>query len=249
MAGSLIGIDALHTQQETARQVVQEAGADYLLTVKANQKELRQTLAQRLPKPEQLFSPPEPLPPQWAHTGPQKNRGRHEIRTLCATVINPEQARFPGAAQCAIILRQGLGDQPDPQYLLTSRAPEHLPARQWLEGQRDYWGIEAGLHQRLDVSADEDRSRVRHRNAVWVLAMFRRISVSLFYALARAKHQTGQGYPARLPRRNGLGTSAARLRPRRLEEIHSLGEFMSQPWRSAFKAVWALNTAKVQEYD
>ena len=73
-----------------------------------------------------------------------------------------------------------MGDQPDPQYLLTSRAPEHLPARQWLEGQRDYWGIEAGLHQRLDVSADEDRSRVRHRNAVWVLAMFRRISVSLF---------------------------------------------------------------------
>ena len=57
VAGTLIGIDALHTQQETARQVVQEAGADYLLTVKANQKELRQTLAQRLPQPEQLFSP------------------------------------------------------------------------------------------------------------------------------------------------------------------------------------------------
>ena len=57
VAGSLIGIDALHTQQETARQIVQEAGADYLLTVKANQKELRQTLAQRLPKAGQLFSP------------------------------------------------------------------------------------------------------------------------------------------------------------------------------------------------
>jgi hypothetical protein len=57
VAGALIGIDALHTQQETARQVVQEAGADYLLTVKANQKELRQTLAQRLPQPEQLFPP------------------------------------------------------------------------------------------------------------------------------------------------------------------------------------------------
>jgi len=57
VAGSLIGIDALHTQQETARQIVQEAGADYLLTVKANQKELRQTLAQQLPKPERFFPP------------------------------------------------------------------------------------------------------------------------------------------------------------------------------------------------
>jgi hypothetical protein len=57
VTGCLIGVDALHTQQDTARQIVLEAGADYLLTVKANQKELRQTLAQRLPPPEQLFSP------------------------------------------------------------------------------------------------------------------------------------------------------------------------------------------------
>jgi hypothetical protein len=55
-----------------------------------------------------------------------------------------------------------------------------LSAPEWLRVQRAYWGIETGLHQRLDVSADEDRSRVRHRNAAWVLGMFRRISVSLF---------------------------------------------------------------------
>jgi hypothetical protein len=87
VAGSLIGIDALHTQQETARQVVQEAGADYLLTVKANQKELRKTLAQRLPKPEQLFSPSRAIAAAvGAHgateeSGPQRNphslRGSH----------------------------------------------------------------------------------------------------------------------------------------------------------------------------
>ena len=57
MTGCMVGIDALHTQDETARQIVQEAGGDYLLTVKANQKKLRQTLAQKLPEPEQLFSP------------------------------------------------------------------------------------------------------------------------------------------------------------------------------------------------
>jgi len=57
VAGGLIAIDALHTQQDTARQIVQEVGADFLLTVKANQKDLRQTLAKRLPAAEQLFSP------------------------------------------------------------------------------------------------------------------------------------------------------------------------------------------------
>jgi len=120
------------------------------------------------------------LPPHWAQTGPEKNRGRTEIRTLCTAPISPEQACFPSAAQSAIILRQGLGEQPDVQYLLSSREPERLSPSQWLAHQRAYWGIETGLHLRLDVSAQEDRSRVRHRNAAWILGMFRRIGVSLF---------------------------------------------------------------------
>lgn len=120
------------------------------------------------------------MPANWAHTGPEKNRSRTEIRTLCTAPLSPEQACFPAAAQSAIILRQGLGNQPDIQYLLTSREPARMSAPQWQVAQRAYWGIESGLHQRLDVSADEDRSRVRHRNAAWILAMFRRTSVSLF---------------------------------------------------------------------
>ena len=55
-----------------------------------------------------------------------------------------------------------------------------MTAPQWEGLQRACWGIEAGLHRRLDVSATEDRSRVRQRNAAWILAMFRRIGVSLF---------------------------------------------------------------------
>ena len=77
-------------------------------------------------------------------------------------------------------MRQGLGETADHEYLLSSREPARLTAQQWEQLQRNYWGVEAGLHQRLDVSADEDRSRVRHRNAAWVLAMFRRLGVSLF---------------------------------------------------------------------
>jgi hypothetical protein len=35
------------------------------------------------------------------------------------------------------------------------------------------------LHHPLDISLDEDRSRVRHPNAAMVLADFRRLTVSL----------------------------------------------------------------------
>jgi len=51
---------------------------------------------------------------------------------------------------------------------------------QWLCANRKYWGIEGGLHQRLDASTNEDNCRVRRRNGVWVLGMFRRLAVSIF---------------------------------------------------------------------
>jgi predicted transposase YbfD/YdcC len=38
LEGSLVTADAMHTQTETARIVVQEKGGDYLFTVKGNQK-------------------------------------------------------------------------------------------------------------------------------------------------------------------------------------------------------------------
>jgi hypothetical protein len=48
--GMLVTADALHTQSQTARIVVQEKGADYLLTVKANQPQLASTLRQLFPQ-------------------------------------------------------------------------------------------------------------------------------------------------------------------------------------------------------
>jgi len=55
-----------------------------------------------------------------------------------------------------------------------------MNAEEWLFSTRLYWSIEGGLHQRLDASTNEDHCRVRNRNAVWVLGMFRRLAVSLF---------------------------------------------------------------------
>ena len=53
----LVGLDALHTQMETACRIVQGAGADYMLTVKGNQKGLRRTLRTRFAATPAAFSP------------------------------------------------------------------------------------------------------------------------------------------------------------------------------------------------
>lgn len=58
LRGQMVGLDALHTQTQTARQIVQEAGGDYLLTVKDNQKGVRETIETLLtPKPIGSFFP------------------------------------------------------------------------------------------------------------------------------------------------------------------------------------------------
>jgi predicted transposase YbfD/YdcC len=41
-----------------------------------------------------------------------------------------------------------------------------MNAQQMLFCDRQYWGIETGLHQRLDSMAGEDRSRVRGKAAL-----------------------------------------------------------------------------------
>lgn len=81
----------------------------------------------------------------------------------------------------ARVRRITTGRKPETVALLTSASPAELDAQTWLRLNRGgFGGIENGLHQRLDVSQDEDRCRVRNPNAMHVLGIFRRLANSLF---------------------------------------------------------------------
>lgn len=108
------------------------------------------------------------------------NRTRHERRQIHTQPATAEQVCFPHVEQIAQLHRHIGKHKPETVWLLTSRHASQLDASQWLKANRTYWGIECGLHQRLDASTNEDHCRVRHRNAIWVLGMFRRLAVSIF---------------------------------------------------------------------
>jgi len=55
--GRQVSLDALHTQTQTARELVLEHGADYLLTVKDNQPTVRQNIEKLVPAPPAEFPP------------------------------------------------------------------------------------------------------------------------------------------------------------------------------------------------
>lgn len=107
------------------------------------------------------------------------NKGSLESRTLEARPVAAEDIGFPFAAQVARVARQHVGRKNEMVALLTSLGPEELNASQWLQANRQAWGIENGLHQRLDVSLNDDRCRVQTPKGLWIMGMFRRLAISL----------------------------------------------------------------------
>jgi hypothetical protein len=87
---------------------------------------------------------------------------------------------FPFACQAARLLRQTKGRKDEEVALITSAPATLLPALLWLLLNRQSWGIESGLHQRLDISYNDDRCRVQSDRGIWILGMFRRLANSFF---------------------------------------------------------------------
>ena len=119
--------------------------------------------------------------------GYEINRSRPEARSLLRWDVTPAAVGFPHAQQAAELRR--FTDRPskacskkeasvEQEFLLTSLAPSQLDIVAMLQLDREYWGIENGMHLRLDVSAQEDKSRVRTRTSAFNLCLFRRAAHS-----------------------------------------------------------------------
>lgn len=98
------------------------------------------------------------------------------LRSQAATA---EAVDFPCVEQIALLRRHLRHHRPEVVALVTSLPPEQLNAGQWLQANRCAWGIESGLHHRLDVSHFDDQCRVRLPQSMWIMGMFRRFSNSL----------------------------------------------------------------------
>jgi hypothetical protein len=108
------------------------------------------------------------------------NKGCFENRFIRTESVSPEEVGFPFASQVARLVRQAEGRKDEEVALITSAPVSELPAARWLKLNRAGWDIESALHQRLDVSYNDDRCRVQGTHAMLALGMFRRIANSIF---------------------------------------------------------------------
>ena len=107
-----------------------------------------------------------------------QGHGRIEWRGIEVKAVTPAQMGFPHVAQVARIDRireLNIGRQEvETIWIITSLTAAQAEAARLLELVRQYWSIENGTHYPLDVSAGEDRCRVRHPVAATVLGILRR---------------------------------------------------------------------------
>ena len=96
--------------------------------------------------------------------------------------VTPGQVGFPGVQLAARlrtrVRRRGKWTE-QVIYLISSLTLEPLRAGGLLRCKRGYWVIESRLHHSLDVTLQEDQSRVRSPRAARVLGMMRRVVMSL----------------------------------------------------------------------
>lgn len=128
LPGKTVLADALHTQVETAQQVLFEGGGDYLLTVKDNQKQLVQTLATLLTPGK--FSPSAHNADARLHAGTQSEpagdsalgmRGGHARASGLSRGAIDCAAQTAGAPQGPSQHRDGVPDQ-QPERGATGRS-------------------------------------------------------------------------------------------------------------------------------
>ena len=164
--------DALYCQRGICQQIT-ESGGDYLVTVKANQKELHEDITF-------VFNEP-PVGEVFTYAEQHSQHGdRVEVRRLWATKALSGYLDWPGARQvCKLereVFRRG-ETSTDARYFITSL--EGVRPKALLEIAREHWGIENRLHWVRDVSMGEDGSQVRSGSAPQVMAALRNVVIGL----------------------------------------------------------------------
>jgi len=171
--GRLVTGDALYCQRKLCEQIC-EAGGDYLVIVKANQRTLFSDV-------ETLFAQP-PEGEVFAF-GEQRDRhgGRREVRRLWSSTALRDYLDWPGVQQVCRIERvserKGKASR-QVRYAITSLG-KRVGAKELLKHVRGHWGIENRLHYVRDVTFGEDASQIRTGSAPEVMAALRNVAIGV----------------------------------------------------------------------
>jgi predicted transposase YbfD/YdcC len=178
ISGGLVTIDAMGCQTEIAEDIV-KAGADYVLAVKGNQPTLHDGM---------VFFFEDHLADDFARVNVRRYEtyehahGRDEMRFyyICPVPEDlSDKARWHKLRAIGLAVNNTVRDGKECieyRYYILSR---FVSGKRFAEAVRSHWAIENRLHWQLDVTFQEDQSRIRKGHADANFSSLRRTALSL----------------------------------------------------------------------
>lgn len=160
LKGCIVTIDAIGCQKSIAQQL-HEHGADYVLSLKGNQRHMHQVVRKHfeVQGSQERFE-------ENTYTESCSGHGRQELRSYRLSPV-PEAlqraaAHWPGLASVVQVVRRrqqaGSEASEEVSYYLSS-LPAHTPAKVLAHSIRAHWSVENQLHWSLDVAMREDAAQ------------------------------------------------------------------------------------------
>lgn len=182
--GHIITIDAMGCQFKIANQIIQKGG-DYIFSLKGNQSKLSEDVTA-------YFETKGDANTIANHVDHDKGHGREETRE-CWVVDDVEWLRkkhpkWPSIRSIIKIhsIRKSKKTTSETRFYISSLADT---PKQILKSIRSHWAIENSLHWVLDMSFNEDYSRIRKGNAPYAMAIIRHVALNLLQ-LAKTEKQS-----------------------------------------------------------
>lgn len=180
LRGALVTIDAMGTQTQIARTIV-DGGGDYLLSLKANWPAL-------MAEVETFFADPANLSACQVFDTTDADHGRleqrrhlvcHHVEWLASDRRFPDERPFPHLAAIAMVqatTQRGGKTGHERRYYLCSAK---LDAKAFAHAVRAHWGVENRLHWVLDVVFHDDLARLRTGHAPQNMAIVKHMAMNL----------------------------------------------------------------------
>jgi predicted transposase YbfD/YdcC len=181
--GALVTIDAIACNPKAAKAIV-DAGADYLIAVKANQPGLMDEI-------ERFFDDPQSPPPDRCKDA-DKGHGRVEERCVAvSTQVDwlkgdrrfPGEYRLPDIAAIVMVEAETFEKGAITRHRRFYVASRCLTATQAAAAIRGHWAIETSLHWVLDVTFNEDKCRSRTGHGPANMAVIRHFAFNLLRSI------------------------------------------------------------------
>lgn len=191
LTGAIVTIDAMGCQKEIA-QKIRDGGGHYVLALKGNQSQIhdgvQETFADHL---EDDFAR---VACRHYHTKEQ-GHGRTEERyyyQMKAPADLPNRNEWAGLRTIGLVVNvtECNGKTTDEVRYFLSSLP--LGVKRFADAVRSHWRVENSLHWTLDVTFDEDRSRVSKDHGAENLAILRRMALSMLKRYPRDKRSVRQ---------------------------------------------------------